>query len=445
MVVETRRSVALISLGCPKNLVDSEGLVSRLLSGGIDVVTDPHGADVAIVNTCGFLGASRDESIATIAKVAELKKSGLKGLVVTGCMVGHYADMVRTAVPAVDRLVDFADYRRITDFVDEFAPPPGGQKSLFLKPGKFIQARLTPAHYAYLKISEGCDHVCTFCVIPKIRGAMRSVPIEELVERAERLAELGAREINVVAQDSTLYGVDIYGKRRLVDLLAALAKIKKLAWIRLLYAYPTEVDDALLDLLGQGSKVLPYMDVPLQHTHGRILKAMSRKSSEECVEQLLERFRHRVPGGTLRTTFIVGFPGETEAEFDHLMRFVERHEIERLGVFKYSPEPGSAAFDLADPVPEPEKDARLDRVMRLQQTIAEKKQRAWIGKKIRVLIDDPEEKDGRAVGRSAGDAPEIDGKVYVTGKKLAAGAMPFVTIDSATAYDLFGRVEDERA
>jgi ribosomal protein S12 methylthiotransferase len=436
-----RRKVSLISLGCPKNLVDSEGLVSRLLSSGIDVVVDPADADVAIVNTCGFLGSSRDESLATIARVAKLKESGLKGVVVTGCMVGHYGDIIKKAAPEVDRLVDFQDYRKIADLVGEIVPPPPGPRSPFTQPGRYVQARLTPAHFAYLKISEGCDHTCTFCVIPAIRGPMRSVPLEELVTRARRLVELGAKELNLVAQDSTIYGVDIYGRRRLADLMRALSEIDGLRWIRLLYAYPTEIDEALLDVLAQGGKVIPYIDVPFQHSEGRMLKSMARRSTAAGIDELVDRLRARVPEIAIRTTFIVGFPGETEREFGHLMDFVARKKLERVGAFMYSHEPGSAAFDLPGQVDESVKAERLDRLMRLQSEIAAQHQTALVGQTVEVLIDDPGKEGEAAIGRTRSDAPEIDGKAHVTGARLPAGALVRMRVRRAEAYDLYGEVE----
>ena len=422
----------MISLGCPKNLVDSEGMVSDLLTNDFDMVVDPAEADVVIVNTCGFLGSARDESLATIRKMAMLKEKGLTGLFVTGCMVGNYKDIILDAVPAVDRLIDFADYGRLTELVDELVPPR--ETPAFVQPGRRVQARLTPAHYAYLKISEGCNHTCSFCVIPKIRGRMRSFSLEDLVARARRLVEIGARELNVIAQDSTMYGIDLYGRMRIVDLLKRLDELDDVRWIRLLYAYPTEVKDDLIELLAGGTRVLPYLDVPIQHSSDRMLTLMERKSRETDVEDMMTRLRAASPDLVIRTTVIVGFPGETDADFDHLMAFVERHRIDRLGAFTYSPEGGSAAVALPDPVAEELKVERYDRLMRLQQRIARENNQRFVGRTIPVLIEDPGE--DVATGRSTADAPEIDGRVYVHGAPAAPGEFVDARVTSAEAYDL---------
>ncbi|HGY90769.1 MAG TPA: radical SAM protein, partial [Planctomycetes bacterium] len=266
------RRVAVISLGCPKNLVDSETMVSQFLSQGLEMVQDPADADLVLVNTCGFLGSARRESLDALREVTRLKDEGsVQAVFVAGCMVGNYGDVIRAEVPGVDRLIDFSDYQRLGSIVDEHMPSSDAPSG-FTVPGRHVQARLTPAHFAYLKISEGCNHTCSFCVIPAIRGRMKSVPLDELVERARRLVACGAKELNLIAQDSTMYGVDLYGEFRLVDLLDRLATIEGLAWIRLLYAYPTEVSDALIDrLAGEDTPVLPYIDVPLQHASDRML------------------------------------------------------------------------------------------------------------------------------------------------------------------------------
>lgn len=430
------RKLSLISLGCPKNLVDSEEMVSGFLSHDMDVVVDPADADVVVVNTCGFLGSAREESVATIRKVAKLKQDGLKALFVTGCMVGHYADEIHEAVPEVDRLIDFKDYSRLNELVDEILPAPAATGGL-LQPGRHVEARLTPAHFAYLKISEGCNHTCSFCVIPKIRGRMRSSPLEDLLGRAERLAELGAKEINVVAQDSTMYGIDLYGRMRIVELLQRLAALDSVHWVRLLYAYPTEVSDELIDVLANhGGALLPYIDVPLQHTSERMLRAMNRKSSEECVETMMVKLRQANDDLVIRTTFIVGFPGETEEDFRHMLDFVERHRIDRVGAFLYSHEEGSPAADLDDQIEPEVARERLDRLMTLQNRIAAERNERWVGREIDVLVDDPAEDGEGALGRSPADAPEVDGKVLIRGAHPRAGAVVRVRVTGAGAYDL---------
>ncbi len=426
----------MISLGCPKNLVDSEGIVSDFLSHGIEVVVDPADADLVVVNTCGFLGSAREESLNAIRSACALKADGLKAVFVTGCMVGNYAKEIHAAVPDIDRLIDFKDYARLPEMIDEIIPDVNKSKTGFVRPGNYVQARLTPAHFAYLKISEGCNHNCTFCVIPSIRGRMRSLAFDDVLDKARRLVQVGAKEINVVAQDSTQYGIDLYGKRRIAELMQSVSETDGLHWTRLLYAYPTEVDDDLIEILAADNKVLPYLDVPLQHSSGRVLERMRRQSSEKQVEDLLLKLRSRAPDLVIRTTFIVGFPGETDADFEHLMRFVDRHRIDRLGAFPYSPEPGSPAFDLEDAVPEELKQERLDRLMTLQRGIAEENNARFLGRDLEILVEDPGIDDGKARGRSFADAPEIDGSVHLTGRAVAPGELVQARVTETSAYDL---------
>ncbi len=414
--------------------------MSDLLTHNAQMVADPADAEVVVINTCGFLGSARDESLKTIKEAAKLKQSGLKALFVTGCMVGNYRDQLLAEVPEVDRLINFAEYKRINEYVDEYLPPAEISTPGFVTPGRFIQARLTPAHFSYLKIAEGCNHTCSFCVIPKIRGRLMSLPMEELIEKARRLGQMGTKEINVVAQDSTMYGVDLYGRFRITDLLKGLEGVDGISWIRLLYAYPTEVSDELTELLANGKKVLPYIDVPLQHSSNHMLELMRRKTREDDVEVMIEKLRSNGRDITLRTTMIVGFPGETEADFEHLMAFVKRHRFDRLGAFTYSPEHGSPAFDLPNAVPEEVKAERLDRLMTLQQEISKSRNQRFLGQDIEVLVEDPGEGMETAIGRSQADAPEIDGRVFLRGPNLKAGDIVKVKIERAEAYDLHGHV-----
>jgi ribosomal protein S12 methylthiotransferase len=443
--VSEARKISLISLGCPKNLVDSEGMASDFLSHDLDLVVDPGEADLVVVNTCGFLGSAREESLRAIREAVALKEKGVRAVVVTGCMVGNYRDQIMDAVPGVDRLVDFAEYSRIPEIADELVP--AATAPAFVRPGRRVQARLTPAHFAYLKISEGCNHTCSFCVIPKIRGRMKSLPREDLVDRARRLVALGAREINVVAQDSTQYGIDLYGKRAVAELLRDLETLDDLRWIRLLYAYPTEVDDALLEVLAAGGKTLPYLDVPIQHTSGRMLKAMRRQTDEARVEKLMLDLRARVPDVAIRTTLIVGFPGETEDDVKHTLDFVARHRIERLGVFPYSPEEGSTAMGLEDAVPEEQKAERIDRIMTLQRSISREHNGSLVGREIDVLVEKPKESEGDtpASGRTWMDAPEIDGGVTLTGVDVAPGQIVRARVTEAQDYDLVAEVSEQGA
>ena len=426
------RKIALISLGCPKNLVDSENIVSDMLSRGLEMVVDPAEAQVVLVNTCGFLGSAREESIASIREVARLKEAGLEALFVTGCMVGHYADQIHEAVPEVDRLVDFKDYDRLGELVEEVLPAAAGT---FAAPGRAIQARLTPAHFAYLKISEGCNHTCSFCVIPTIRGRMKSFPMEDLVARASRLVAIGAKELNLVAQDSTVYGKDLYGEVRLHELMSRLGELEGLRWLRLLYAYPTEVDDRLIDLLSEApGAILPWLDVPIQHSSDAMLKAMHRNSSEDQVESMMSRLKQA--GVTVRTTVIVGFPGESEEDFEHLLDFVRRHRIERLGAFVYSPEEGSAANELANRVDQELARERHEKLMLAQQEIAAENNRSLIGSKVEILIDDAADDQGKARGRTWRDAPEVDGAAVIRGGTPRPGEVLRCRVTAADAYDL---------
>lgn len=435
-----KRKVSLVSLGCPKNLVDSEEMVSSLLSCGYEFIPDPADADLAIVNTCGFLSAARNESVDTIREIAKLKGKNLQGLLVTGCMVGNYRSELLQAVPEVDDLLNFSDYQRLPEIVERILGTIE-TPSIMTSPGRHVQARLTPAHYAYLKISEGCNHTCSFCVIPDIRGPMRSVPRAELLSRASRLADLGAREINVIAQDSTMYGSDLYGSWELPSLLEGLSTIEKVAWVRLFYAYPGEVTDEVMAVLAADNSILPYLDVPVQHSSDRMLSAMARRTSASCVEEMLLTLREKVPGIAIRTTLIVGFPGETDEDFEHLLDFVKRHRFDRLGAFTYSPEEGSAAYDLPNRIPQEVVEDRYKQLMMAQSKISLATNKRKIGQTIEVLVDDPRPNDANLVAaRSKADGPEVDGRVYVDGSDLKAGDIVDVEITRAEAYDLYAKL-----
>ncbi len=435
--MKTRRIVSLVSLGCPKNLVDSEGLVGTLLSNDFRVVANPKESDVVIVNTCGFLDASRKESLDAIRGAVALKfGTGVKRVLVAGCMVGNYRELLEKEAPGVDALVGFGDYHRIDRIVEDLvgghaAPEFGAER-------RRVDAALTPRHYAYLKISEGCDHTCAFCVIPSIRGAMRSFPTEDLVERARTLAGRGVRELNVVAQDSTVYGSDLYGELRLPQLLRRLDDVEGLDWIRLLYAYPTEVTDGLIDVLASGKRVLPWLDVPIQHAADNVLARMKRGHGRAVLEKLVERLRRAHPRFAIRTTVIVGFPGETEADFETLLQFLAWAKFDRLGAFRYSREPGSAAADLDGQVPEEVKDERWHRLMALQQRLAFDAAAARVGSTIDVLVDAAKEGPRPARCRSWLDAPEIDANVLVDDEALKAGEKATIRITEARGYDLAG-------
>lgn len=435
-MITTRRTVSFVSLGCPKNLVDSERLVSSLLSRGFRVLNRPEDAELVIVNTCGFLASSRQESVEAIREAVGLKEGGedTRGVLVAGCMVGNYKEQIETEAPGVDRFVPFVDYERIDEIADEIL----GAEALpdFTVERRRIDAALTPGHYAYLKISEGCNHTCGFCVIPDIRGKLRSFPMADLEGRARQLASRGVRELTLIAQDSTVYGTDLYGENRTPDLLRRLDRIEDLAWIRLMYAYPTEVREPLIEVLASGSRVLPYLDVPIQHASSAMLKRMRRGYDRKRLEDMVRDLRASIPEVTLRTTVIVGYPGETEAEFAELLEFVRHARFDRLGAFKYSLEEGSRAAAMDGHLPEEVKEERWHRLMQAQQEIAHEGARARIGRTETVLVDAAAEGDRPAVARSKQDAPEVDPTVLVDDPSVQPGDLVQVKITGSSGYDL---------
>ena len=435
--MKNRRTVSLISLGCPKNLVDSENIVSTLMSNDFRIVTEPKEAEVVIVNTCGFLDASRKESLDVIKNAVGMKRDGVTGVLVAGCMVGNYRELLEKEAPGVDRLVGFDDYGRIDRIVDGLFPAESAPT--FHVERRRMDVSLTPAHFAYLKISEGCNHTCSFCVIPSIRGKMKSVPTEELVIRAKGLANRGVKEIVLIAQDSTLYGADLYGDVRLDRLLKRLDTVEGLRWIRLMYAYPTEVKAPLIEAMATSKKVVPYLDVPIQHANDRVLKRMLRAYGRSLLEDMVGSLRDRMPTIALRTTVIVGFPGETDEEFEDLADFMKKAEFDRLGCFAYSQEEGSAAAALGAQVPEAVKTARRERLMLLQQEIAFKKTAAKVGTTFEALIDAAAENGRPARARATFDAPEVDCNVLLDDPTLKAGELLRVTATAAEGYDLRAR------
>jgi len=432
--LKPRRTISLISLGCPKNLVDSEGLVSTLISRGFQVLREPEEADLVLVNTCGFLDASRQESLEVIRDAVALKKKGVHGVLVTGCMVGNFKALLDKEAPGVDRLVSFQEYRQIDRIADEILPPTGVPE--FTVDRRRMDIALTPAHYSYLKISEGCNHTCAFCIIPDIRGPMHSFSTDDLVSKARVLAARGVKEICLIAQDSTVYGADLYGEIRLPRLLERLQEIDELRWIRLMYAYPTEVTPLLADTLAQGGRILPYLDVPVQHAANRILQRMRRGYGRSRLEQMIDLLRERSPDLALRTTVIVGFPGETEADFQELLDFVKDARFDRLGAFRYSREPGSAAADLDDHLPDEVKEERFARLMTLQQSIAFASNEGRVGTQEEVLVDHAAGDGQPARARTRRDAPEVDSAVLIGEGQVLAGDMLTVEITGTEGYDL---------
>ena len=445
-VAATKGTYAFVSLGCPKNLVDSERMLGRLAQDGYALVPDADGADVVVVNTCGFIEPARQESLGVIREMLALKEQGRVGaVIVAGCLAERKKDDLLSEVPEVDHIVGVFGREEISGVVDRVLAQRLEQRSLF-RPAPVraqedtARLRITPRHYAYLKISEGCDRLCTFCAIPGMRGKHVTKPIEEIVREARELVADGVRELNLVAQDTTYYGMDLYGRVRLAELLRELDTLDGLEWIRILYAYPINFTDELIQTMTQAKKIVPYLDLPLQHINDRLLRRMQRKVNRAETEELLGKLRGTIPGLVLRTTFIVGFPGETEMEFAELLDFAQEQRFERLGVFPYSLEPGTPAARLPEHLPEPVKLERRNRLMEAQQEIAFAWNQGLIGRELEVLIDGPDpEVPNHMLGRSYADAPEIDGLVRVKGKRLHAGDLVRARITAADGYDLVAR------
>ena len=439
--------VGLVSLGCPKNLVDSEVMLGTLEGKGYALTPDPADADVIVVNTCTFIEPARRESIDTILEMAEHKKSGrCRRLVVAGCMVQAHHDTLRKEIPEIDALVGLNDVERIA----EACALEAGRKfeasqeaARYLYTERSPRHLATPGYSAYMKISEGCDHTCAFCAIPSFRGTQRSRPIDSLVAEARHLASAGTVELNLIAQDTTDYGTDLKDGTTAAALLRALDEVDGLRWIRVLYAYPNRITPEFIAALASGRRIARYLDLPLQHADAALLKAMRRGGDGDAHLRLLERLRQAVPEIALRTTFIVGFPGETEAQFATLLDFVRAARFDRVGAFTYSEEKGTHAAALPDDVPAGVKEARRERLMEVQAEVSEERHRHLVGKTIDVLVEGPhEESDLLLSGRSEAQAPEIDGAVILTDapRVLYPGEFVQVRIDEAHPHDLVGAV-----
>ena len=444
-----KATLSFVSLGCPKNTVDSERMLGLLAQDGYVLVPDSGPADLVIVNTCGFIDAARQESLGVIREMIARKEAGeVRGVVVAGCLAERQREMLLEEVPEVDQIVGVFGREQIVEAADRILGGLHEQRTLF-HPAPIraqddrARLRITPRHLAYLKVSEGCDRLCTFCAIPGMRGKHVTKPIELVVDEARELALDGVRELNLVAQDMTYYGVDLYGRPRLAELLRALDEVEGIDWVRVLYNYPAYFTDDLYEALAGSSKVIPYLDMPLQHINDRMLRAMNRRHTRGQTEAILGRLRAAIPGLVLRTTFIVGFPGETEAEFEELLAFVEASRFERLGVFPYSHEPGTPAVRLPDPLPEEVRLDRRDRVMAAQQAIAFDFNRSLVGRRLDVLIDGPaplEVGEGLWSGRTYADAPDVDGLTFVAGApNLSPGDLVPAEIVAADGYDTVAR------
>lgn len=438
-------NILFISLGCDKNLVDSEVMLGLLDSRGYQIVDDETIADVIVVNTCCFIHDAKEESIQTILEMAEYKKTGrLKALVVTGCLAQRYQQEIIDEIPEVDAVLGTASYDKIAEAIDEAL---GGHSEMYLEDldrlPQVSSKRLvtTGGHYAYLKIAEGCDKHCTYCIIPKVRGNFRSVPMEQLLKEAKELAEGGVKELILVAQETTVYGQDIYGEKSLHRLLKELCKIDGIQWIRLLYCYPEEIDANLIQVMKEEPKICHYLDLPIQHASDAILKKMGRRTSKAQLVDTIRTLREEIPDITLRTTLITGFPGETEEQHQELVEFVDEMEFDRLGVFTYSPEENTPAAEMPDQIPEEVKEDRQAELMELQQEIAFDLAEDMIDREVLVMIEGKIADENAYVGRTYRDAPNVDGLIFInTDEELMSGDFAKVKVTGAMEYDLIGEL-----
>ncbi len=441
--------VSVVSLGCPKNQVDAEMMLASLLKDGFELSVEEAEADAIIINTCGFIEDAKREAIENILECAAYKKDGkLKALIVTGCLAERYKDDITEEIPEVDMVVGIGSNSKIASLTraaieGNMKNSYGPKEELDLNAERILGGM---PFTAYIKVSDGCDNCCTYCAIPSIRGRLRSRKIEDVIKEARELAEGGVTELIVVAQDTTAYGMDIYGEPMLPKLLSELCKIERLHWIRTLYTYPDKITDELLDLIASETKLVPYLDIPIQHANGEILKRMNRKGDKESLTALIEKIRAKIPDITLRTTLITGFPGETDEQFSQLHQFTKDMRFDRLGCFTYSPEEDTVAASFDNQIDEQTKIHRMELIMEDQLTIAGEKNEEKIGSRVEVLIEGWDDYIKCYFGRSKADAPEIDGKVFFTSDKpLVIGEYAFVEINDCLEYDLLGEKVDESA
>lgn len=439
--------ILFISLGCDKNLVDSEEMLGMLRKASFEFTDDEAEADIIVINTCCFVGDAKEESIETILQMSEYRKNGkCKSLIVTGCLAQRYKDEIMKEIPEVDAVLGTGSYDQIVEAVQNTLK--GTKYEKYSSLDKLIVAEkdriiTTGGYFAYLKIAEGCDKCCTYCIIPKIRGSYRSVEMEELISSAEKLVENGAKELILVAQETTLYGMDLYGRKMLPQLLKRLCRIQGLVWIRLLYCYPEEITDELIEVMKSEKKICNYIDMPIQHASDRILKLMGRRTSRQELTEMILKLRKEIPDIVIRTTLISGFPGETEDDHEQLMDFVDEMEFDRLGVFTYSPEEDTPAEKMAGQIDEETKNRRRNEVMELQQEIAFEKGESMTGKEILVMIEGKIVDENAYVGRTYMDAPGVDGNIFITTEEeLLTGDFVKVKIIGSKEYDLIGRIVD---
>ncbi|MBE9197089.1 30S ribosomal protein S12 methylthiotransferase RimO [Synechocystis sp. LEGE 06083] len=434
-------TIAINHLGCEKNRIDSEHMLGLLVEAGYQVDANEELADYVIVNTCSFIQDARQESVRTLVELAEAKKK----IVISGCLAQHFQEQLLEEIPEAVAVVGTGDYQNIVDIIRQTEQ---GQRvkaisanPSFIADEHLPRYRTTNEAIAYLRVAEGCDYRCAFCIIPQLRGKQRSRPIESVVAEAQQLASQGVKELILISQITTNYGLDLYGEPKLAELLQALGKVD-IPWIRIHYAYPTGLTPKVIEAIAITPNVLPYLDLPLQHSHPDILKAMHRPWQGQVNDDIITKLKAALPDAVLRTTFIVGFPRETEAHFQHLLDFVQRHQFDHVGVFTFSPEEGTAAFDLPNAVPEEVMGDRRDRLMALQQPISAQKNAACLGQTLDVLIEQENPSTGEFIGRASRFAPEVDGLVYVKGTANLNEIMP-VTITATDDYDLYGLTAEE--
>lgn len=438
-------NILFISLGCDKNLVDSEVMLGLLDKKGYKIVDEESEADVIVINTCCFINDAKEESVQTILEMAEYKKEGrLKALIVTGCLAQRYQQEILDEIPEVDAVLGTTSYDKITEAVEEALAGNGHVEVTDINALPLVDEKrlvTTGGHFAYLKIAEGCDKHCTYCIIPKLRGNYRSVPMERLIKEAEDLAEQGVKELILVAQETTVYGQDIYGEKSLHKLLKELCKISGIRWIRILYCYPEEIDDNLIQVIKEEPKICHYLDLPIQHGSDAVLKRMGRRTTQAELRSIIGRLREEIPDIALRTTLIAGFPGETEADHQEVLQFVKDMRFDRLGVFTYSEEEGTPAAQMPDQIDEAVKETRRDALMMAQQAIAFDKSEEMVGKTVDVLIEGRLPEEDVYIGRTYRDAPDVDGYVFVHAEEdMISGDIVKVKITDAQDYDLVGDV-----
>ncbi|HJB17149.1 MAG TPA: 30S ribosomal protein S12 methylthiotransferase RimO [Candidatus Blautia excrementipullorum] len=441
-------NILFISLGCDKNLSDSEEMLGLLTGSGHEIVNTEEEADAIIINTCCFIHDAKEESVETILEMAEYKKAGTcKALIVTGCMAQRYKEEIIQEIPEVDAVLGTASYSDIVKALNEVLAGKTFQEYRDINELPDVSANrilTTGGHFGYLKIAEGCDKHCTYCIIPSLRGRFRSVPEEKLLKQAEYMASQGVKELILVAQETTVYGTDLYGKKTLHLLLKKLCGIRGIRWIRVLYCYPEEIYDELIQVMKEEKKICHYLDLPIQHASSRILKRMGRRTTKEQLVEIIGKLRREIPDIVLRTTLITGFPGETEEDHQELMEFADEMEFDRLGVFTYSPEEGTPAASMEGQIPEEIKEERRDELMELQQEISLEKGRERIGQELMVMIEGKVSGESAYIGRTYGDAPNVDGYLFVqTGELLMTGDFAKVRVTGALEYDLIGELADE--